>query len=82
MWLDVRAQKQPKETVIQMPPAPKPAKQKQAKVGPKQSALGSMWWSLATGAGMIYLAAVLCLCAWPVIHFIIAFGFHANLVSS
>ncbi|CAL8464659.1 g4194 [Coccomyxa elongata] len=72
-------QKQPKETVIQMPPAPKPAKQKQPKVGPKQSVLGSMWWSLATGAGMIYLAAVLCLCAWPVIHFIVAFGFHANL---
>ena len=77
------AQKQPKDTIIHMPPAPKPVKQKQQpKVGPRQSVWGAIWWSLATGAGMVYLAAVLCLCAWPIIHFIVKFGFHASLVCS
>ncbi|KAK9904717.1 hypothetical protein WJX75_001194 [Coccomyxa subellipsoidea] len=71
---------QPKDTIIHMPPAPKPVKQKQQpKMGPRQSVWGAIWWSLATGAGMVYLAAVLCLCAWPIIHFIVKFGFHASL---
>ena len=77
----VLLQKQPKETVIHMPAAPQPPKQKQeAKVGPTQSIWGAIWWSLATGAGMVYLAAVLCLCAWPIVHFIVKLGFHASLV--
>ena len=74
-------QKQPKDTIIHMPPAPKSVKQKQQpKVGPRQTVWGAIWWSLATGFGMVYLAAVLCLCAWPIIHFIVKLGFHASLV--
>jgi hypothetical protein len=76
---------QAKETVIDMPSskaAPKAAKQRQQVDARRQSLLGSLSWALLTGAGMLYIAAVLCLCAWPVVHFIVQFGLHASLVSA
>ena len=65
-----------------MPPAPRQKpKQKSAAGAPRQSLLGSMGWALGTGVGMIYLAAVLCLCAWPCVHFIVQLAQHTNMVS-
>lgn len=65
-----------------MPPPPKrKAKQKGAADKPRQSLLGSLGWALGTGIGMLYLAAVLCLCAWPCVHFLVELAQHTNLVS-
>lgn len=73
---------QGRETVINMPPAPRQKpKQKSAAGAPRQTLLGSMGWALGTGVGMIYLAAILCLCAWPCVHFIVQLAQHTNMVS-
>ena len=73
---------QGRETVINMPPAARQKpKQKSAAGTPRQSLLGSMGWALGTGVGMIYLATILCLCAWPCVHFIVQLAQHTNIVS-
>ena len=74
---------QGKDTVLEMPLLPKKARGRQERSAgaPRQSLLGSLGWALATGVGMIYLAAVLCLCAWPCVHFIVQFAQHFNMVS-
>lgn len=65
-----------------MPPPPKKrAKQKSSADAPRQSLLGTLGWALGTGAGMIYLAAILCLCAWPCVHFIVQLAHHTSMVS-
>lgn len=64
------------------PPPPKEKKRSRSTEGaPRQSLLGALGWALATGVGMIYLAAVLCLCAWPCVHFIVEFAQHTSMVS-
>ena len=73
---------QGRETVINMPAAPRQKpKQKSAAGAPRQSLLGDLGWALGTGVGMIYLAAILCLCAWPCVHFIVQLAQHTNMVS-
>ncbi len=73
---------QGRETVINMPPAPRQKpKQKSAAGAPRQSLLGDLGWVLGTGAGNIYLAAILCLCAWPRVHFIVQLAQHTKMVS-
>ena len=66
-----------------MPLLPKKARGRQERSAdaPRQGLLGSLGWALATGVGMIYLAAVLSLCAWPCVHFIVQFAQHFNMVS-
>ena len=73
---------QGREAVINMPPAPRQKpKQKSAAGAPRQSLLGDLGWALGTGVGMIYLATILCLCAWPCVHFIVQLAQHTNMVS-
>ena len=71
------------DTVLEMPLLPKKARGRQecSAGAPRQSLLGSLGWALASGVGMLYLAAVLCLCAWPCVHFIVQFAQHFNMVS-
>ncbi len=71
---------QGRETTINIPPQKK-AKQKSKAYAPRQSLLGMLGWALGTGAGMLYLAAVLCLCAWPCLHFIVQLAHHTSMVS-
>ena len=67
-----------------MPLLPKKARgrQERSSDAPRQSLMGSLGWALATGVCMLYLAAVLCLCAWPCVHFIVQFAQHFSMVSA
>ena len=56
-------------------------RQEGAAAPPRQTLLGSTVWALGTGAGMLYLAAILCLCAWPCVHFIVEIAQHSSMVS-
>lgn len=76
---------QAKDTVIDIPvsktAAAKAARKQSTQVDPRRQSLASAAaWTILTSMGMIYIAAVICLCAWPVVHFIVQFAFHVSLV--
>ena len=73
---------QGKDTILNIPLLGK-SKRRQGGTDarPRQTLLGSTFWALGTGVGMLYLAAVLCLCAWPGVHFIVEFAQHSSMVS-
>ena len=74
---------QGKDTILNIPLLGKrKRRQEGAAAPPRQTLLGSMFWALGTGVGMLYLAAILCLCAWPCIHFIVEFSQHSSMVST
>lgn len=75
--------KQAKDTIINIPPPPPKAPKRQGQAadnGGRQSLGAAVWWGALTGVGLIWLAAVLLLCAWPIVHFIAEAGLHTSMV--
>ena len=74
---------QGKDTILNIPLLGKRKRRQEGTAAPpRQNLLGSTFWALGTGAGMLYLAAILCLCAWPCVHFIVEFAQHSSMVSN
>ena len=73
---------QGKDTILNIPLLGKRKRRQEGTAAPpRQTLLGSTFWALGTGAGMLYMAAILCLCAWPCVHFIVEFAQHSSIVS-
>jgi hypothetical protein len=58
-----------KETLVSIPSATRDSVAQDK--GPARSLWKTLQWLLLSSIGILYIAAVLCLAAWPVVHFIV-----------
>ena len=50
--------------------------------GPPQPLAPALFWAAATLAGLLYMLAVLCLCAYAPLHYLVLLTQHTSLVRS